>query len=89
MVETFYNLPRDIAEQIVPKQPGEVSGQLLDAKATELSKLKRYVKKGRHKKRPFQSDILTTEEIAATVKAMEMEGGDATDAPFPGGKFYN
>lgn len=43
--------------------PTGESAETDTAKAAELSRLRRYVKKGNHKKRPFQSDILTQQEI--------------------------
>jgi hypothetical protein len=59
-----------------------------EAKAADLRKLRKYVSKGRHKKRPFLSDVLTADEIKAAIT--EWEDGSAEDAPFQGSrKFYN
>ncbi len=41
----------------------ETSDNADDMKALEMGRLRRYVKKGKHLKRPFQSDILTLTEI--------------------------
>ena len=56
-----------------PDEADTDEGQEL--KAAELVKLRRFVSKGNHLKRPFQSDILTSDEIAEVVKSQ--------DAPFP------
>ena len=39
-----------------------------NAKAIELGKLRRYVKAGKHHKRPFTSDVLTPLEISTVVQ---------------------
>jgi hypothetical protein len=60
----------------VPGEPAtdETDTTSQEMKAAELVKLERFVKSGKHKKRPFQSDILTSDEIAEVVSRH--------DAPF-------
>jgi len=50
-----------------------VGADLANAKSTEIGKLRRFVKAGKHHKRPFRSDVLTLEEIKAVTLEYTLE----------------
>ncbi|MFQ5434614.1 MAG: phage portal protein [Anaerolineae bacterium] len=73
-------LPKPSQRPKVDNQDEETDGadaglnDVLNMRSAEMRRLKAFVKNGKHKKRPFQSDILTKAEIAEVIADQ--------DAPF-------
>ena len=71
--------PEEDADELEPKDDEEP-----EEKAVELGRLRRYIGKGKHLKRSFQSDILTPMEIDMAIWKSQFQGvkyvyDDATD----------
>lgn len=73
-IEPPENLTIEIQEPVAEPPPDEDS-----AVDTEIRKLKKFIKRNGHLKRPFESDVFTEEEIKFYT---ELETGNASDSPF-------
>ena len=81
-------IPEQLAPTISPEPDAESDDMEMDdgdenQKAVEVGRLKRYVKAGKHLKRPFESDVLTPIEVLYYT-----EEAAGQDAPFPDWQGY-
>ena len=76
MIETFFNLPREMADKIVPATPGNVdSGSTISepskAWKDDMSALRKFIKNGHHRLRWFKSNELADSEIMAEIMELD------------------